>query len=137
MLYNLLLASITILLCLFFLFFAVFKNFFTNAVATENAKLQLALIVPTGAPIAVANDELEMLSIATDKTMIYLNIQKKQCTCWDFCSELLRIFSLISVIKSLISLILFSLNCWSFDIFALKFGYMQWDLHSPIFKHCL
>ena len=81
MLYNLLLATITILLCLFFLFFAVFKNFFTDPVATENAKLQLALIVPTGAPIAVANDELEMLSIATDKTMIYLNIQKKQCTC--------------------------------------------------------
>ena len=35
----------------------------------ENARLQLALIIPTGAPIAVANDVVEMLPVATDKTM--------------------------------------------------------------------
>ena len=34
---------------------------------TENAMLQLALIIPTGAPIAVANDAIEMLPVATDK----------------------------------------------------------------------
>ena len=80
MLFNLLLASITILLCFFFLFLIVFKNFFTNPVVIENARLQLALIIPTGAPIAVANDATEMLPVATEKTTIYLNTQKKQYT---------------------------------------------------------
>ena len=47
----------------------------------ENARLQFALIIPTGAPIAVANDAIEMLPVATDKTMIYQGIQKKQYTC--------------------------------------------------------
>ena len=46
----------------------------------ENARLQLALIIATGAPIAVANDAIEILPVATDKTMIYLNTQKKQYT---------------------------------------------------------
>ena len=77
MLFNLLLATITILLC-FFLFLIVFKNFFTNPVVIENARLQLALIIPTGAPITVANDAIEMLPAATDKTMTYQNSQKKQ-----------------------------------------------------------
>ena len=41
----------------------------------ENAKLQLALIIPTGAPIAVANDAI----VVTDETIndlskCYLNI---------------------------------------------------------------
>ena len=81
MLFNLLLASITILLCFFFLFLVVFKNFFTNPVVIENARLQLALIIPTGAPITVANDAVEMLPLATDKTMIFQNNQKKQYTC--------------------------------------------------------
>ena len=66
MLFNLLLASITILLCLFFLF-VVFNNLFTNPLVTENARLQLALIIPTGAPITVADDAIEMLPVATDK----------------------------------------------------------------------
>ena len=81
MLFNLLLASITILLCFFFLFLVVFKNFFTNPVVIENARLQLALIIPTGASITVANDAVEMLPLATDKTMIFQNNQKKQYTC--------------------------------------------------------
>ena len=80
MLFNLLLASLTNLLCFFFLFLIAFKNFFTNPVVIENARLQLALIIPTGAPIAVANDAIEMLPVATDKTMIYQGIQKKQYT---------------------------------------------------------
>ena len=35
----------------------------------ENSRLQLALIIPTGAPIAVANDAIEMLPVATDKAI--------------------------------------------------------------------
>ena len=77
MLFNLLLASIAILLCFFFLFLVAFNNFFANPVVIENARLQLALIIPTGAPITVANDAIEILLIVTNKTMIYQNSQKK------------------------------------------------------------
>ena len=69
MLFNLLLASITILLCFFLLFLIVFKNFFTNPMVIENARLQFALVIHTGTPIAVANDAIEMLPVATDKTI--------------------------------------------------------------------
>ena len=51
----------------FFLFRVVYKNFFTNPVVIENARLQLALIIPTGALITVANDAIEMLLVAADK----------------------------------------------------------------------
>ena len=35
----------------------------------ENARLKLALAIPTGAPITVANDAIEMLPAITDKTI--------------------------------------------------------------------
>ena len=69
MLFSLLLASIKILLCICFLFLVVFNSFFTIPVVIENARLQLALIIPTGAPITVANDPIEMLTVVTDKTI--------------------------------------------------------------------
>ena len=56
-------------MCFSFLFLIVFKNFFTNPVVIENARLILALIIPAGAPIAVANDAIEMLPAARDKTI--------------------------------------------------------------------
>ena len=65
----------TILSCFFFLFLVVFKFYhaftsvFTNPVKIENARLKLALTIPTGAPITVANDAIEMLPVATDKTI--------------------------------------------------------------------
>ena len=81
MLFNLLLANITTLLCFFFLFRVVFNNFFTIHVVTENEKLKLAPAIPTGAPITVANDAIEMLSLVADKTVkIYQNSQRKQYT---------------------------------------------------------
>ena len=67
MLFNLLLASITILLC-FFVLFLVFKNFFTNLEVNENVRQQLAPVIPAGAPIAAANDAIEMLPDKVDKT---------------------------------------------------------------------
>ena len=67
MLFNLLLGSITILLCFFFLFLIVFKNFFTNPDVIENVRPQLAPIIPAGAPITVANDAIEMLLDNIDK----------------------------------------------------------------------
>ena len=67
MLFNLLLARITILLC-FFAFLIVFIKFFTNPVIIKNARLKLAHIIPTGALIAIANDVIEKQPVATDKT---------------------------------------------------------------------
>ena len=73
MLFNLLLASITILLCFFYLFLAVFNSFFAMSLVIENTRLQLALIIPTGASITVANDAIKMLLVVTDKKMTYQN----------------------------------------------------------------
>ena len=68
MLFNLLLASITILLCFFFLFLIVFKNFFTNPDVIEKVKPQLAPIILAGTPITLANDAIEILPDNIDKT---------------------------------------------------------------------
>ena len=54
---------------MFFLFFflIVFEKFFTNPDVIENVKLQLAPVIPTGAPITLANDAIEILSDNIDK----------------------------------------------------------------------
>ena len=77
MLFSLLLASITILLCFFFLFLVVFNSFFIIPVEIENARLKLALAIATGAPINVVNDAIEKLPVVTNKTMNCQNNQKK------------------------------------------------------------
>ena len=38
-------------------------------VEIENVRLKLALTIPTGALITLANDAIEMLSVVTDKTI--------------------------------------------------------------------
>ena len=38
-------------------------------VEIKNARQKLALIIVTGAPMAVANDAIEMQPVATDKTI--------------------------------------------------------------------
>ena len=38
-------------------------------VEIKNTRLKLALTIPTGAPITVANDAIEMLPVVTDKTI--------------------------------------------------------------------
>ena len=81
MLFNVLLANITILLCFFFLFLVVFNSFFTVPVKSENARLKLAFTIPTGALVTVKNDAIEMPPVITDKKklMTYQNNQKMQC----------------------------------------------------------
>ena len=69
MLFNLLLDNITTLLCFFYLFCVVFDNFFTSPVVIENAKLKLALAIPKGAPVIVANDEIDLPPLNTNKTI--------------------------------------------------------------------
>ena len=53
----------------FFLFLVAFNNFFTSPVHNENVRLRLALVIPTGIPIAVANDAIETPPLVTDKTI--------------------------------------------------------------------
>ena len=53
----------------FFLFLVVFNSFFTIPVETENARVKLALATPTGAPVTITNDVIEMIPAVTDKTI--------------------------------------------------------------------
>ena len=46
----------------------VFNSLFINPDVIENAKLQLAPIIPVGTPIIVANDATEILPDNIDKT---------------------------------------------------------------------
>ena len=66
--FNVLPAGIAILLYFLFLHLVVFNSFFPIPVKIENARLKLALAIPTGAPITVGNDAMEMLPVVTDKT---------------------------------------------------------------------
>ena len=43
---------------------------FTFPVDHENVRLTLALAIPTGVPITVANDVIEMQPLVVDKTII-------------------------------------------------------------------
>ena len=63
MLLNLVQTNTTLFLCFFFYFLL-----FLIPVKIENARLKLALTIPTGAPITVGNDAMEMLPVVTDKT---------------------------------------------------------------------
>ena len=71
MLFNLLLPSVTILLCLsfyFLLFLIFFFFFFINSDDIEHIRPKIVPIIPAGAPITVANDTIEMLPDNIDKT---------------------------------------------------------------------
>ena len=78
MLFNLLLASITTLLCFFCLFLVFFNSFFVIPVVIEHTRLKLAIAIPTGASITVANDAIEMLPVITYKTINDLSKYSKE-----------------------------------------------------------
>ena len=73
-------------------------NFFTDSVVTEKARLQLALTIPTGAPITLANDAVEILPVATDKTVNNLSQYSKEAI-YLLRFLLISSLSLISAIK--------------------------------------
>ena len=54
---------------LFLLISCFFNSFFRIPVEIENARLKLALTIPTGGPMQVANDAIEMLPVLTDKAI--------------------------------------------------------------------
>ena len=72
MLFNLLLASITTLLCFFFLFLVILKNFFIIPVVKENVKLKLALANPAGAPIALVKEIKQLKSYQSNQKQQYI-----------------------------------------------------------------
>ena len=78
MLFNLLQARITVLLCFFFLFRVVFYDFSIIPVVKENAKLKRVLAIPTGTPITLAIEAIETPPLVADKTIKalskYINI---------------------------------------------------------------
>ena len=80
----------------FFLFRVVFNNFFTILLDIENARLKLALATPTGTPMAVPSDAIEMLPLVPDKAIIniYQNNQKS-----DISLLLINPISIISQMK--------------------------------------
>ena len=59
MLLNLLLANIIILLCFFFLFLVTLSNFLIISVVKENAIVNPALAIPTGAQATVARETIQ------------------------------------------------------------------------------
>ena len=70
MLFNLLLPSVTILLCFsfYFLLFLIFFFFFINSDDIEHIRPKIVPIISAGAPITVANDTIKMLPDKIDKT---------------------------------------------------------------------
>ena len=62
---------------LFLLISCYFNSFFTIPVKIENARRKLALTIPTGALITVANDAIEILSVVTNKTINDLTNSQK------------------------------------------------------------
>ena len=102
MVFNLLLPSITKLLCFYFVPFAI-------PVVIETKKLKPAPAIPTDVPITLVNEAIETLPPVADKAIKDLSKQSKAET---YLLSLLLTDSLsrISAIEySLISLILFSL----------------------------
>ena len=79
-LFNLLLANITILLCFFFLFLVMLNNFFIITAVKENRKLKFVFAIPTGTPITLVKEIILISLIVADKTIkVFQNNQKQQC----------------------------------------------------------
>ena len=76
----------------------LFLKTFTNPVVIENARLQLALIIPTGAPITVANDGIEIPPVVIDETINDLSNYSREAI-YLLRFLLISSLSLISAIK--------------------------------------
>ena len=54
------------------------NNFLKLPVVIKNAKLKLALTIPTGDPITAANDAIDILPLVADKTIKELSKYLKE-----------------------------------------------------------
>ena len=73
-LFNLLLANITILSCFLFFFLVIFNNFFIIPVVKENARVKEALAKPAGIPITLVKEMILIPPLVADKTIKVLSI---------------------------------------------------------------
>ena len=64
----------TILLCLFFLFFVIFNSFFIIHVIKENTRVKEALASPVGIPITLVKEIILIPPLVADKTIMVLPI---------------------------------------------------------------
>ena len=85
MLFNLILANMTILLCFFFKFLVAFNSI----KRIENVRPKRVVTIPTGAQITVTNDPVEMLPVFTDRRINDLSIYSK---------EIMHLLSLLSLV---------------------------------------
>ena len=77
MLSSLLLTTIRILLCFFFLFLVLLSNFFIIGIFKENATVNTVLAIPTGASTIVAWETIKTApAVAERKLKFYLFNQK-------------------------------------------------------------
>ena len=74
MLFNLLLASMTILLRFFFFFLVTFNSFFIVPVVKENTWVREALANPAGTPIKLVKEMIPIAPLIADKTIKVLSI---------------------------------------------------------------
>ena len=68
-----LLASITILLGIFFWFVLIFNNFFIIFVVKENTRLKPILAIPSRTPIILEKEIINIPPLVTDKTIEVLS----------------------------------------------------------------
>ena len=121
MLFNSVLASITIY-CVFSFYFLLFLKTFYKSWSNWKRKTTNYPIIPAGALITVANDAIEIPPANIGKTFNDLSKKSKEAI-YLLVFLLISSLSLISAKKYyLMLLILFNLNCCSFDIFAFRFG---------------
>ena len=57
-----------------FLFLVLFNNFFIIPVAKENTRLKFALAIPTGVPIILEKEIINIPPLVADKTIKILSI---------------------------------------------------------------
>ena len=69
MLLILLLASVRILPCFFFLFLVIFNNFLTVPVVIKKIKVKLGLAIPTGTPAILVNEIIDTPILVALKTI--------------------------------------------------------------------
>ena len=69
MLLSLLLASIRILSCFFFLFLVMLSNFFIIPVVRQKNRVKFALALPTGAPTTPVNEMMDTPPLVAPKTL--------------------------------------------------------------------
>ena len=69
MLFNLLFASIRILLCFLILFLVICNTFFFIPVVKENTRIKLQVAIPVGTPITLAKEIIVTTPLVADKTI--------------------------------------------------------------------